>query len=338
MVDTVFNSWVMDRCTTITEPYHPMPFLANGHVETIYAAFYRKAPTILYDRECLLMTDGGCIVLDSERDKDALPHDAPVLILLPGLTGGSHDSYVCYAVQTAREQYYSASYTGDMRAVVEYVSERYPKSTLLAGGWSLGANILIRYLAEEGESCKIAAAVSMCNPFNLVISNAAMETGFNKVYDSSLASNLVGMMEKHADIWKDAEGHVLVDKAKLAKNIRQFDDAITIRCFGWESVDEYYVGSSSSLSIPQVTMPLLCIQALDDPIAPKVNVYPPSHYAPSFASKRWTIPLPQGKCLSPKSLCPSFASKLWTIPLLPRSSSRGKVEGVQSQARRLRGK
>ena len=67
-----------------------------------------------------------------------LPDDAPVLILLPGLTGGSHDSYVRHMVGAASKnglrsvvfnsrgtsdgpvtspQFYSASYTGDMRYV-----------------------------------------------------------------------------------------------------------------------------------------------------------------------------------------------------------------------------
>lgn len=65
-----------------------------------------------------------------------LSHDAPVLILLPGLTGGSHDSYVRHMVGAASKngmravvfnsrgtsdgavtspQFYSASYTEDMR-------------------------------------------------------------------------------------------------------------------------------------------------------------------------------------------------------------------------------
>ena len=66
----------------------------------------------------------------------ALPADAPVLVLLPGLTGGSGDSYVSHAVLSARAagmravvfnsrgtadspvitpQFYSASFTGDTR-------------------------------------------------------------------------------------------------------------------------------------------------------------------------------------------------------------------------------
>ena len=65
-----------------------------------------------------------------------LPADAPVLILLPGLTGGSHDTYIRHMVGLARRQgmraicfnsrgtsdgpvvtpqFYSASFTGDCR-------------------------------------------------------------------------------------------------------------------------------------------------------------------------------------------------------------------------------
>ena len=48
------------------------------------------------------------------------------------------------------------------------VQKRYPSSELLAAGWSLGANILVRYLGEEGPNCIISAAASLCNPLDLV--------------------------------------------------------------------------------------------------------------------------------------------------------------------------
>jgi predicted alpha/beta-fold hydrolase len=56
--------------------------------------------------------------------------------------------------------------------------------------------------------------------------------------------------------------------AARCRTIREFDAAITIHSFGWPDVDAYYAGSGSCLSIPNVTVPLLCIQAMDDPIAP----------------------------------------------------------------------
>lgn len=45
-------------------------------------------------------------------------------------------------------QFYSASFLGDLREVVAHVATRYPKANLYAVGWSLGANILVRYLGQ----------------------------------------------------------------------------------------------------------------------------------------------------------------------------------------------
>lgn len=45
-------------------------------------------------------------------------------------------------------QFYSASYLGDMCEVVAHFGARYPKANLYAVGWSLGANILVRYLGQ----------------------------------------------------------------------------------------------------------------------------------------------------------------------------------------------
>jgi predicted alpha/beta-fold hydrolase len=45
-------------------------------------------------------------------------------------------------------QFYSASFTGDLRQVIGHILGRYPQSNVYAAGWSLGANILVRYLGE----------------------------------------------------------------------------------------------------------------------------------------------------------------------------------------------
>ncbi len=52
-----------------------------------------------------------------------------------------------------------------------------------------------------------------------------------------------------------------------AKTVRDFDDAITRRSFGFPDVDAYYRASGSSQRLPAVRVPLLCVQAADDPIA-----------------------------------------------------------------------
>ncbi|PWA93602.1 esterase/lipase/thioesterase family protein [Artemisia annua] len=93
-----------------------------------------------------------------------------LFISMPGLTGVSNDSYIRHMLLRARNkgwrvvvfnsrgcghgpvttpQLYSASFLGDISEVVAHVSSWYPDANLYAAGWSLGANILVRYLAQS---------------------------------------------------------------------------------------------------------------------------------------------------------------------------------------------
>ncbi|KAI8471311.1 MAG: Alpha/Beta hydrolase protein [Monoraphidium minutum] len=288
-----FTASVLSRCPTLKAEYRPVPFLTNAHVETIAIAKLRSDPRLPFRREVILTKDGGAVAIDWEHqdlEEHDLPEDAPVIVLLPGLTGGSSDTYVQHAVQQARAvgvraavfnsrgtasspvltpQFYSASFTDDTREVINHVRARFPRaSALFAAGWSLGANILVNYLGEEGDRTPVQAAVSMCNPFELTISNGHLQRGFNKIYDWNLAASLRRIFAGHTELWRGAAPPLRPDLVPAAKTIREFDEAVTIHSFGWPSVDDYYAGSSSALRIPRVAIPLLCIQAANDPIAP----------------------------------------------------------------------
>lgn len=126
-------------------------------------------------------------------------------------------------------QFYSASYTEDMRHVVHHLSQQYPEAWLLAAGWSLGANILVNYLAEEGMHSKVMAAASMCNPFNLPLCDQNLKRGFARLYDRDLASSMkTVMLKKHLHLFEGYD----VDKAMAGTTIRDIDDVITRVTFG----------------------------------------------------------------------------------------------------------
>lgn len=52
---------------------------------------------------------------------------------------------------------YSAGYTDDLRTALMYIQNLYPDAPLLGIGFSLGANILCRYLGEEGKNSRLAS-------------------------------------------------------------------------------------------------------------------------------------------------------------------------------------
>lgn len=87
------------------------------------------------------------------------------------------------------------------REVVAHVRAKYPHSTLLAAGWSLGANILVNYLGEAGPSTPLSAAVSLCNPFDLAITNDSFGRGFNQVYSRNLAEAAKAIFAKHEHVF-----------------------------------------------------------------------------------------------------------------------------------------
>lgn len=337
----VVNKFLVNKMPSLSTPYS-VPFLLKphlpfgagylfslGHVETIIASLFRPSLDLVYMREQVKMDDGGTVSLDTHDPLPAelrvnpsastsckyppfsptalcLPASAPILLLLPGLTGGSHDSYVQHAVISAGKtgfravvlnargtsdsvvtsaQFYSASFTGDVRAVIQLLHQQYPLANgIYAAGWSLGANILGRYLGEEGGSDLDGAqhpqllrgAILMGNPFHLPTCDQNFQQGFNRVYDYNMGQGLKRIFQKHAHHFEAAnltavssgqEARFDLQLAYGGTTIRHFDEAITRRSFGFASAQEYYEGSSSASLMHQVRVPTLVLQAADDPIA-----------------------------------------------------------------------
>ena len=131
-------------------------------MSTIFAALFRRSPDVEYTRELLSAASPdhpGVVALDWPAGNSACPATAPVCVLLPGLTGGSEDSYVRLMVQALLRagvrcavfnsrgcagspvitpQFYSASFTSDCREVMAHVRGRHPGVPLVGVGWSLG--------------------------------------------------------------------------------------------------------------------------------------------------------------------------------------------------------
>ena len=103
--------------------------------------------------------------------------------------------------------------------MVSHVTNCYREANVYAVGWSLGANILVRYLGQESSSCTLSGAVSLCNPFNLVIVDANFHKGFNNVYDKALARALCKIFKRHASLFEDMGGDYNIPMAADAKTI-----------------------------------------------------------------------------------------------------------------------
>jgi len=69
---------------------------------------------------------------------------------------------------------------------VHFGRSQHAGAPLLACGFSLGANILAKYVGEEGERCPLVAAAVVSNPYDLLGSNEMMHSGLGPIYDRVL--------------------------------------------------------------------------------------------------------------------------------------------------------
>ncbi|KAJ4823037.1 hypothetical protein Tsubulata_012354 [Turnera subulata] len=167
-------------------------------------------------------------------------------------------------VPITSEVFYHAGWTEDVRAVVNHLHHEYPKIPLFLVGTSLGANVVVKYLGEEGENTPIAGAVSVCNPWDLLEGDRFFgRTVMGKFYDRVLSSGLKRYAAKNKPYFKRVgnwEGIV------EARRIRDFNKNSVCPASKFETVDTYYRLSNSASYVGNVSVPLLCINALDDPL------------------------------------------------------------------------
>ncbi|KAI0019661.1 AB-hydrolase YheT [Xylariomycetidae sp. FL0641] len=304
-------------CQETVPPCHLNPLLFNGHLQTVWTATKAHGPPIHYKRKIFEAdheTFNGSFAVDfatetfadDEADPSLPPRTAylspvelhkmgsddsrPMLVVLHGLSGGSHEIYLRYAIAPlieggeweacvvnsrgcARSKIttgllYNARATWDTRQVVRWLRRTYPNRPLFGLGFSLGACILTNYLGEEGSDCQLKGAVAVANPWNLEIGSKWLKSTFigHEVYQTALGSSLKKLANRHKE---EIEKYTNVDMSNLfeIKYLYEFDRAYQCPTWGYPTEDAYYRDASSVDALLNVRVPLLAINAVDDPIA-----------------------------------------------------------------------
>ena len=179
--------------------------------------------------------------------------------------------------------------TNDVREAVDYVRSHlveapHKEKPVFLLGWSLGANILINTLAEQGldtssqaKSSFLNGGVALCATHCLVrCGRQAREHWVTKyVYSRFVTRNLLQCLQPALSRygsgpvpgWNGTD--VRVDSLRLqsAQEVFDIDEALIRRMFGYNSVHEYYYDASSCRRVEQVSVPLLMVSAADDPMS-----------------------------------------------------------------------
>lgn len=261
--------------------FQPAFWLKNPHAQTIFASRMRPSPNLTVVPQRLELDDGDFLDL-SWLPERGLPDDAPVVAVLHGLNGSLASKYArgilrridahgargvllhfrgAVTPNRLPNSYHSGE-TGDFQTIVELLRRRYPRAALAAVGYSLGGNVLLKYLGERGADAPLTCACAVSVPFDLAQCADAVNHGLSRLYRAHMINGMRRIVEEKFS--RMAPPQALPDLGAL-RDFRSFDDAVTAPLNGFASAHDYYSRASSGPFLPAIRVPTLVLQARDDP-------------------------------------------------------------------------
>ena len=157
---------------------------------------------------------------------------------------------------------YHSGDTKDVDFVVKTLLEREPNTEIAAIGYSLGGNVLLKWLGETGAENPLKAATAISVPFDLHKALGRIEQGFSQVYQWYLVR---GARDRLLEKFKKIKSPIDISALSEVYRIQDLDGKYTVPIHGFSSVEEYYTTSSSRHYLHSIKIPTLLIQAKDDP-------------------------------------------------------------------------
>jgi hypothetical protein len=176
---------------------------------------------------------------------------------------------------------YHAGRTEDLRAVVGRMDGRLAANGVVIVGFSLGGNMLLKYLGEQGRRAPLLGAVSVSAPIDLKAAQLRLMQRRNRRYHDHLLARL-----KQESAPCDLE-RAAVD---TISSVYEFDERVVAPRNGFASADDYYARCSAKPVLGEIRVPTLLIHARNDPWIP-----PTAYLAFDWSSNpRLTPLLPRG--------------------------------------------
>ncbi|RHW21215.1 hydrolase [Pseudomonas jilinensis] len=280
--------------------FRPARWLPGGHLQTLFSPLLRRRPQLPRQRQRLALSDGDFLDLDWYGPESTA---GPCIILLHGLTGSAESPYIlgqqqalaargwrsvavnwrgCSGEPNQRARSYHSGASDDLAEVVGHLRQQLPQHDLAAVGYSLGGNVLLKYLGECGADCPLQAAAAVSVPFRLDQCADRIGEGFSRVYQARFLRDLLAYVANKRRLF--AHHSLSAEQARLdalgtlegMDSLWDFDDRVTAPLHGFASAADYYRRCSSRFFLAGIQVPTLIVQALNDPF-----VYP--HSVPELA-------------------------------------------------------
>lgn len=267
----------------------PARGLSNPHLQTVWGVLRPAAPRLKETvQRKLRFADGDFAVLHDDKP-DSWSRGDHVALLMHGLSGCHESGYMartaaklldhnvrvfrmdhrgCGAARKLARQPYHAGRIRDLESAIRMLERLCPGSPVSVAGFSLSANLLLRYLGDDPDSLPLSLyrAVAVCPPIDLQYCVEQLgKSSMGRRYDWYFARQLVGQLVD-TPLWRDDVP--LARVKRLPRTILGFDELYTAPASGFRSAEHYYFESSARPYIPNIRVHTSVLVSEDDPMVP----------------------------------------------------------------------
>jgi predicted alpha/beta-fold hydrolase len=264
-------------------PFKTPRWLAHPWAQTIYPMLfplYLRAPS--GEQRLIETSEGDKIAVAFDHTDHAA--NGRGVILVHGLCGSQDSRYIVRISKLLGEHGYLVArmnmrgcgpglahaqrpfHSGrseDLAALVDALPHLYPKVCWLIAGFSLGANVALKYLGEVGSTAieHLAHCLAVSPPIELAQSAAKIDRRENFVVQRYFVSKLIA----HAHLLAKVHGQPPPDLSQV-KTLRDFDARYTAPRANFASVDAYYHGASAARVLDRISGRCTLLFSHDDPV------------------------------------------------------------------------
>ena len=264
----------------INSTYKAKGLFKSGHFSTIYSAKLRPMPKILQERKRLELSDGDFVDIDWSFSEKK---DKKVAILLHGLEGDAQRVYIkgqakmlvengwdvaamnhrgCSGEENRLYLSYNSGRTEDLEELINHIVQSHKYDTISLIGFSLGGNVLLKYLGERKEvPTQIKSGVAISTPLYLRGALEQLIKLENLVYSKTFINDLRKKYKRKMTQFPDAMN---AEELKKIQNLLDFDNLYTAKAHGFQDAYDYYAKSSSLQYLPEIKIPVLILNAAND--------------------------------------------------------------------------
>ncbi|MGK0413354.1 MAG: putative alpha/beta-fold hydrolase [Polaribacter sp.] len=255
-----------------------IPF-RNGHFNTMYRPLFMKDKAV-YQRKRIKTWDHDFFDLDF-----SCVGSETLVLLIHGLEGSSESKYmvshtnylnskgidtVCFNLRGCSGEdnllltTYHSGKTEDVDFVVKYLLKNYSYKNIIIVGFSLGGNLTLKYLGEQGGALSpiIKGGIATSVPIDIASAELEMDKLKNKLYMEMFFKTMKNKILEKAHKFPEYQ----LDKDKLFKatKFRHLEHLYSVPVFGFDSPEDYWKKASSKPYLSKIIRPTLLINAKDD--------------------------------------------------------------------------